>query len=178
MKIIASREYFRNSLIALTVDDIVDPEGFPMTRAIVHHNGSAVVLARDSRGRVLMVRQYRVPATDYLWELPAGKIDEGETALTAAKRELKEETGFAARRWKRLVSYWASPGFLRERMNIYLAEDLRPGPAEPVEDERIERRWFTVAELEKSIAAGRLTDGKTMIALYTWKLARRRASAR
>lgn len=175
MKLVASREYFRNSLIALTVDQVVDPQGFAMTRAIVHHNGSAVVLARDARGRVLLVRQYRVPAKDYLWELPAGKVDEGETPLAAARRELKEETGFTARRWKKLVSYWASPGFLREQMNIYLAENLKPGLAEPVDDERIERRWFTVAEIEAAVGKGRMVDGKTMIALYTWKLSRRSA---
>lgn len=175
MKIVSSREYFRNSLITLTVDDVIDPEGFAMTRAIVHHNGSAVVLARDARGRVLMVRQYRVPAADYLWELPAGKVDDGETPMKAARRELKEETGFTARRWKKLVAFWASPGFLRERMNVYLAEDLRPGKKEPIEDERIEHRWFTVSELEDSIRRGRMIDGKTMIALYTWKLARRSA---
>ena len=92
MKIVSSREYFRN-YIALTVDELVDPGGFPMTRAIVHHPGSAVVLARDSRGRILMVRQFRAPARAFLWELPAGKIDAGETALAAARRELKEETG-------------------------------------------------------------------------------------
>lgn len=173
MKIVSSREYFRNSLIALTVDEVEDPEGFPLTRAIVHHNGSAVVLVRDARGRVLLVRQFRVPPKAYLWELPAGKIDDGETALTAAKRELKEETGYKAKRWKKLVTFWASPGFLREKMNIYLAEDLQAGEAAPCGDERIERRWFTVAEIEAGIRRGTIQDGKTMIALYTWKLARK-----
>jgi len=175
MKIISSREYFRNTLIALTVDELVDPEGFPMTRAIVHHPGSAVVLARDSRGRILLVRQFRAPARQFVWELPAGKIDEGETAMQAARRELKEETGFTAGRWSKLVGFWASPGFLGEKMTIYLAEALRPGPAQPMDDERIERRWFTLKELEAGIAGGRIVDGKTMIGLYAWKLRRRPA---
>lgn len=144
-----------------------------MTRAIVHHPGSAVVLARDSRGRILMVRQFRAPARQFVWELPAGKIDDGEKALAAAKRELKEETGFTARRWKKLVGFWASPGFLGEEMNIYLAESLQPGEATPMDDERIERRWFTLAELEAGIVRGRIIDGKTMIGLYAWKLQRR-----
>lgn len=173
MKLLSSREYFRNSLIVLTVDEIEDPAGFPLTRAIVHHPGSAVVLARDSRGRILMVRQFRAPVRAYLWELPAGKIDEGETALQSARRELKEETGFTAARWKKLVGFWASPGFLAEKMNIFLAEGLKAGASEPAEDERIERRWFTVSELEAGIAAGRIVDGKTMIGLYAWKLAAR-----
>jgi ADP-ribose pyrophosphatase len=174
MKIVSSQEHFRNSLIALTVDELIDPHGFPMTRAIVHHPGSAVVLARDSRGRILMVRQFRAPARQFLWELPAGKIDDGEKALAAARRELKEETGFTARRWKKLVGFWASPGFLGEQMNIYLAESLIPGEVVPVDDERIERRWFTVKELEAGIAKGKIVDGKTMIGLYVWKLQRAR----
>ena len=176
MKIISSREYFRNSMIALTVDELLDPAGFALTRAIVHHPGSAVVVARDARGRILLVRQFRAPARAYLWELPAGKIDPGESALKTARRELKEETGFTARRWKKLVGYWASPGFLGEKMNIYLAEGLTPGEAQPMDDERIERRWFTVTELEAGFASGRMVDGKTMIGLYLWKLSRRRSS--
>jgi ADP-ribose pyrophosphatase len=178
MKIVTSREYFRNSLISLTVDDVLDPAGFALTRAIVHHPGSAVVLARDSRRRVLMVRQFRVPVRDYLWELPAGKMDPGESPLRTARRELKEETGFTARRWKKLTGFWASPGFLGEKMNIFLAEDLRPGAAVPMEDERIERRWFTLSELEAGILGGRIVDGKTMIGLYVAKLVARRRSAR
>ena len=66
----------------------------------------------------------------------------------SARRELKEETGFTARRWKKLVGFWASPGFLGEKMNIYLAESLRPARPQPMDDERIERRWFTVKELK------------------------------
>jgi len=135
----------------------------------------AVVLARDSRGRILLVRQFRAPARQFVWELPAGKIDEGETAMQAARRELKEETGFTAGRWSKLVGFWASPGFLGEKMTIYLAEALRPGPAQPMDDERIERRWFTLKELEAGITGGRIVDGKTMIGLYAWKLRRRPA---
>jgi ADP-ribose pyrophosphatase len=170
MKVKSSKEYFRNDMLSLSVDEWIDPGGFPLTRAIVHHPGSAVVLVRDSRGRILLVRQFRAPARDYLWELPAGKIDAGETALKAAKRELKEETGYSARSWKKLVSFWASPGFLAEKMTIYLAEDLKAGEAAPTDDERIERRWFTRKEIEAGIASGRIVDGKTMIALYAWKL--------
>ena len=170
MKVKSSKEYFRNDMLSLSVDELVDPAGFPLTRAVVHHPGSAVVLVRDSRGRILLVRQFRAPARDYLWEIPAGKIDAGETPLKAAKRELKEETGYSARSWKKLVSFWASPGFLAEKMTIYLAEDLKAGEAEPADDERIERRWFTRKEIEAGILSGRIADGKTMIALYAWKL--------
>jgi ADP-ribose pyrophosphatase len=123
----------------------------------------------DEKGRVLLVRQYRLPARRYLWELPAGRMDPGETPLQAAKRELKEETGYKAKRWTRIASYWPSPGFLAEKMNLYLAEDLTPGEQKPMEDERIETRWFTSKELDAQIAAGKMEDGKTLIGYLTWK---------
>ncbi len=127
------------------------------------------MMAVDERKRVLLVRQYRLPAEQYLWELPAGKIDPGENALQAAKRELKEETGFKARKWTKLASYWPSPGFLAEKMTIYMATELTEGDATPMDDERIEKRWFTGKELDELIAAGKLHDGKTMIGYLAWK---------
>ena len=148
VKLISSREYYRNDFFRVTVDRAIDPDGFEIQRAIVHHRGSAVMMAVDDRQRVLLVRQYRLPARQSMWELPAGKVDEGETPLHAARRELKEETGLTARRWRKLVSYYASPGFLSEKMNLYLATGLKVGAATPMEDERIECRWFRRKELE------------------------------
>jgi ADP-ribose pyrophosphatase len=115
------------------------------------------------------VRQYRLPAAKYLWELPAGRLDPGEKPLQAAQRELKEETGYTARKWSKLASYWASPGFVAERMTIFLAEDLTAGEATPMEDERIEARWFKRKELAKMIAEGEIEDGKTMIGFLRWR---------
>ena len=74
-----------------------------------------------TKNRVMLVRQYRLPANQFLWELPAGKIDEGETVLQAAKRELIEETGLRAKKWKKLVSFFPSPGYVEEKMTIFLA---------------------------------------------------------
>src|SRR5574341_2267217 len=106
------------------------------------------MMARDDRGRILLVRQFRLPAQQSLWELPAGRLDRGETPLRAAKRELIEETGYQAHRWTRLVSFYPSPGYCSERMTIYLAEDLTPGTARPEADESIESRWFTAGDLK------------------------------
>jgi len=94
----------------------------------------------DKKNRILLVRQYRLPAQRYLWELPAGRLDPGETPLQAAKRELAEETGYRAKKWKTIAVFYASPGFLAEKMTIYLATKLTEGEKKPMEDERIETR--------------------------------------
>jgi ADP-ribose pyrophosphatase len=174
MKLISSEEVYRCSIFHVTMDHAIDPEGFEIRRAVVQHGGSAVVMGMDARRRVLLVRQYRLPARRFLWELPAGRIDPGETPLQAARRELKEETGFTARRWSRLVSYYASPGFLAEKMNLFLAEGLAGGEATPMEDERIRCRWFTIGEIEEGIRKGRIVDGKTMAGVAAYRLWRRR----
>jgi ADP-ribose pyrophosphatase len=126
------------------------------------------MMAVDDK-RVLLVRQYRLPAEKYLWELPAGRLDPGEKPLQAAKRELKEETGYAARKWTKLASFWVSPGFVQERMTIFLAEDLTAGEATPMDDERIEARWFKRKELADMIADGKIEDAKTIVGFLTWR---------
>lgn len=169
MKLISSEECYRSNIFTVTMDHAVDPDGFEIRRAIVQHGGSAVMLPVDQRGRVLLVRQYRLPARRYLWELPAGRIDKGETALQAARRELIEETGYRARRWKRLVGFFPSPGFLSEKMTVFLATELRAGESQPMEDERIETRWFTAREMGEWIGTGKIIDGKTIIGYHRWR---------
>lgn len=169
MKLLSSKEQYSCSLFSVTEDIAVAPDGFEIKRAVIHHPGSAVMMAVDGKKRVLLVRQFRLPAKQYLWELPAGKVDPGETVLQAAKRELKEETGFRAKKWSKLASYFPSPGFLGEKMTIYLATDLVEGEATPMDDERIEKRWFTMKELDDLIRSGRMNDGKTLIGYNVWK---------
>jgi ADP-ribose pyrophosphatase len=169
MKLISSVLKYKNDLFSVTQDHVVDPDGFEIHRAIVQHHGSAVMMAVDARKRILLVRQYRVPARDYLWELPAGRLDKGETPLQAAKRELIEETGYRAKHWKKLVMFYPSPGFVAEKMTIFLATGLTEGRATPMEDERIEARWFTAKEIEQAIKKEKIVDGKTMLGFLTWK---------
>jgi ADP-ribose diphosphatase len=169
MKLISSVLKYKNKLFSVTQDHVLDPSGFEIHRAIVQHPGSAVMLAVDTRKRILLVRQYRVPARAYLWELPAGKLDAGETPLQAARRELIEETGYRAKHWKKLVSFYPSPGFVAEKMTIFLATGLTAGESTPMDDERIETRWFTGPEIEKAIRSGKILDGKTMLGYLIWK---------
>jgi ADP-ribose pyrophosphatase len=165
VKVISSRVVFRGPVFHVTSDLVIEPGGVKARRDTVRHQGSVVVLALDEskpQPWALLARQFRYPVGDYIWELPAGRIDHGESALAAAKRELREETGYAARQWKRALFYYSSPGFLDETMTIYIARDLLPGPAQPEEDERISARFFPLADLVRSAEKGTLRDGKTI----------------
>jgi len=168
MKIQSSQEVYRCRLFRVTEEVATDKTGFKIERCIVRHRGAAVMLATDERDRVLMVRQFRLPANAKLWELPAGTLDEGEKPLETAKRELKEETGYAAAKWKKIAAYYPSPGFVDERMTIYHATGLTAGEASPMEDERIEVKWFTKKELKEMIRKGRIQDSKTLVGYLMW----------
>lgn len=170
MKITESREVYSCKLFKVTEDKAVDPKaGFEIARSVVRHAGSAVMMAVDPKKRILLVRQYRLPAEKYLWELPAGKLDPGEKPLQAAKRELSEETGYKARTWKKLASFFVSPGYVQEYMTIFLATDLTAGEATPMDDERIEARWFTRKEVGEMIRTGKIEDAKTIIGFFMAK---------
>lgn len=134
-------------------------------RDLIHHSGSIVVLAVDnsrSIPRVLLERQYRHAAADYLWELPAGRIDPGEKELKAAQRELIEETGYRADRWRRILKFYASPGFVAETMSVFLATGLHAGQAEPEEDEIIQKRMVPLSTAVGMVMRGTIRDAKTI----------------
>jgi ADP-ribose pyrophosphatase len=175
--VISSEVAYQGPLFRVTRDKITEPGGIESTREVVRHNGSVVILAVDSSKSkkdpwVVIERQYRHAAGCYLWELPAGKLDPGEEPITGAQRELEEETGYRAKKWKLLIEYWASPGFLGESMKLFLAEGLIAGEAHPEEDERIDFRLVKLSELLKKIAKGEIQDGKTLVGtlLYARKL--------
>jgi ADP-ribose pyrophosphatase len=169
MKLISSKEITKNRIFTVTQDHAIDPGGFQIERAIVQHRGSAVVMPVDDKKRILLVKQYRLPARKYLWELPAGTVDPGETVFHAARRELAEETGLRAGKMQKLAEFYPSPGFLTEKMTIYLATDLTKGEATPMEDERIETQWFKAKEIDKMIREGKIQDAKTNIGFLRWK---------
>ena len=169
MKLISSRERYRCSIFTVSEDHALEPGGMDICRVVVNHGGSAVMMPVDEKKRVLLVRQYRLPARASLWELPAGRVDPGEKLLAAAKRELAEETGYRARHWKKLVSFYPSPGYVAEKMTIFLATGLTAGRARPMEDENIRCRWFTARELDTLMRSGKIIDAKTLIGFLAWK---------
>ena len=176
MNIISSKEVLKNKLFTVTDEVATDPDGFEIHRNIVRHPGSAVMLAVDEQKRILLVRQFRLPAAQDLWELPAGRLDPGEQPLEAAKRELREETGFSAKTWKDLIAFWPSPGYVGEKMNIFLATELTAGEAEQMDDERIKAQWFDALEVGAMIRRGEIIDGKTLIGYFAWQDGQRDSS--
>jgi ADP-ribose pyrophosphatase len=164
-KILSSKESYRGPAFWVTTDEVLEPSGIRARRDIVHHTGSIVILAIEqntSETMILLERQYRHAAQQFLWELPAGRIDQGESELKAAKRELLEETGYTAKTWKRILTFYASPGFVAETMSIYLATGLRPGKAQPEADEIIEVRFVSLTEARRMVLTGRIKDAKTI----------------
>ena len=161
---------YKGKVFSVTTDTVTEPGGVTVTRDVVRHNGSVIILAVDSSVNpadptVLVERQYRHAAQQFLYELPAGRIEPGENPLNAAKRELIEETGFRAKKWSKLVKYYASPGFLAETMQVFLAEDLRAGIAAPEADEHISLSHVPLSQLIEEIQTGKILDGKTILSV-------------
>jgi len=156
---------YRGPAFSVTTDHVLEPSGIRARRDIVHHTGSIVVLAIDESRKepqILFERQYRHAAQRYLWELPAGRIDKGEKELAAAKRELLEETGYSASRWKRIIRFWASPGFVAEAMSIYLAQNLHAGEAQPEADEAIQVHFIPLSKAVRMVMNQTIRDAKTI----------------
>lgn len=170
MLLISCKTKLKNPIFGVDALVVENAKGKRFRRMVVTHQGSAVVIPMNAQGDVLLVRQWRAPLRGPIWELPAGRVDEGETPLQAAKRELAEETGLRASRWKRVCLLHPSPGYVAEGMEIFLATGLTQGDASPEGDEEITARWFPREELERWLDKGRLTDGKTVAGLLlAWR---------
>jgi ADP-ribose pyrophosphatase len=172
-EVLSSETVFDGPLFRVTRDSLIEPGGKQATRDIIRHNGSVVILALDKEKSkrdpwVVVERQYRHAANHFLWELPAGKLEAGEDPLQGAQRELMEETGYHAKKWKPLIEYYASPGFLGESMMVYVAEGLAAGDAHPEDDEQIDFRLVKLSELLRLIDKGAIVDGKTLTAVLLY----------
>jgi len=159
-------------------DQVEEPDNVRARRDVIRHSGSIVVLPLDDSGRtplVLLERQYRYAAGRRMWELPAGRVDPGENHLAAAKRELIEETGYRAKKWKRILYFFATPGFVAEPMSLFLAKDLTKGEAEPEDDEVIHIEMVPLAKAVNMIIQGKICDAKTISGVL-WLAQQRKVS--
>ena len=161
-KILSSEMIYQGRVFGLRRDEVLEPSGLRTTREVITHPGSVVVLPVLPDGRIVMVRQYRHATRQYLWELVAGRKEPEETPKQGAARELLEETGYSAKRYKVFLDVFPTPGFLEERMYLLLAEGLTAGEAQPEEDEKIEVRAFQPKALKQMIKSGRMRDAKSI----------------
>ena len=168
-KILWRKIGYRGKVYTVVADRVREPEGVVALREIIRHHGSVVVLALDdssSPPHVLLERQYLYAADAYLWELPAGHIDPGEKSSAAARRELLEETGLTAKRWRRVLKFYVSPGILDETMEVFLATGLTEGNAQLEEDERIQTKFFPLPKALQMAQDGTIRDAKTLTSLF------------
>lgn len=157
---------YKGRIVDFGIETVTQPDGHQVEIEIARHPGGAAVVALDGDSRVCLLRQFRPPFRDWLWELPAGKLDPGEGPLLTAKRELQEEAGLTAGEWTELGAVITCPGFSDEIVHLYLAMSLREVAANTEPDEHIERHWLPLAEAIQRIESGTVRDAKTVIGLY------------
>lgn len=163
-KILNSQKVFDGRVFKVTVDTISEGE-LTYQREVVHHPGSAVIVPLHDDGTISLVRQYRHPAVRYLLEVPAGTLNDGERPELGAARELEEELGLIAARLEKLSEFFVSPGFLEEKMWIYLATGFSEGKPQPDEDEVLDVVRLPFADALEMITSGEIQDAKTIIGL-------------
>ena len=177
--LVSSKLAYHGPLFDVYTDYVREPEGETARRDVIRHSGSVVILAVDDTRNpadplIVVERQYRHAAGQYMWEIPAGRKEPEEATLPGAKRELLEETGYIAKRWTRMARFYVSPGFLGEWMQVYLAEGLSCGQCAPDEDEYIQHRQIPLSQALEWVESGKIIDAKSIIAILLY--ARRRAA--
>jgi ADP-ribose pyrophosphatase len=161
-RVLSSKVLFRGRVFGVRRDHVIEPGGIKAVRELVTHPGSVVVLPVFPDGRILVIRQFRYVTGRYLWELVAGHKEKGESFAAGARRELQEEAGYGARRVKKMLEVFPSPGLLTERMVIYLAQGLIKGKPRPEDDEKITARLITLKVAEQWIKSGKIRDAKSV----------------
>jgi ADP-ribose pyrophosphatase len=160
---------FQGNAIGFRMDEIHLPDGRVRTREYITHPGAVGVLAFKSPEKIVLVKQYRYPVGEFTLEIPAGKLAKGEDPLACVKRELEEETGFVAKRIRKLIAYWPTAAFSQEVIHLYVADGLRETRMNPDDDELIELVTVSPKQLERMIYNGKIRDSKTLIIYLAWK---------
>jgi 8-oxo-dGTP pyrophosphatase MutT (NUDIX family) len=160
------KHVFAGRVIEVNVERVPLPNGTTAELEIVRHPGGAAVVAIDADQRVCLLRQFRHAAGGWIWELPAGKIDNREPPLDTARRELEEEAGMAAAAWQPLGDYLSSPGVFTEVVHLFLATELTPLPQRPEEHEVFEVHWLPFSDVLQMARSGELRDGKSLVGVY------------
>lgn len=159
------KEYiYKGKILSLRKDEVALPDGKSAVREVVEHSGGSTVLC-EKDGKILLVKQFRYPYKEITLELPAGKLNEGETPEQTAIRELEEEGGIIASRLKKLFDVYPTPAYTNEIIRIYQAEDIKEGAVNLDEDEFLSAVWVDKKELKRMIDSGEIKDAKTLIAL-------------
>ncbi|MBI3299960.1 MAG: NUDIX hydrolase [Elusimicrobia bacterium] len=171
--VVRRRPVHKGRAINFFVDEVRLPDGKRAVREYVDHPGAVAVVPFLDPKTVILVRQFRYPVGETTWEVPAGKLDKGEEPRACLVRELREETGYRARRLRRLVSFWPAPAFSNERLHVYRADGLTAGPVSPDEDEFIEAKPVPFAAALAWIRSGKIRDAKTTIGLLACALENR-----
>jgi ADP-ribose pyrophosphatase len=157
---------FTGRVIEVNIERVELPNGTTAAFEIIRHPGGAAVLALDEANRVCLLRQFRHAAGGWVWELPAGKIDNREPPLDTARRELEEEAGVAAGSWQSLGDYLSSPGVFTEVVHLFLATQLTRLPPRPEEHEVFEVHWLPFRDVLQMARSGELRDGKSLVAVF------------
>jgi ADP-ribose pyrophosphatase len=162
---VKTRRVYEGKVLSLDLDEVEEPGGVTATREVVRHQGSVAALPMTDDGKVLLVRQYRYPVDEALWELPAGRLEKGEEPAAAIQRELREEIGRRAETLEKVAFYYTTPGFCDESMHLYRATGLVEDRKDADDDERIEVGAFTLEQAAAMIASGEIREGKTLVAV-------------
>jgi len=164
------KNIFDGNIIKLRVETVELPDGKTATRELISHGGGVGVIAVDENGEVFMVSQYRIAAREMMMEIPAGKIDNGEDPLECGKRELIEETGYAAEEFTYLGTYYATPGYCEEKLHLYLARKLKFVGQRLDEGEFLNVKKYKLDDLCNMVMENKINDAKTAIAILKAKM--------